>query len=87
MAFFSRWWEAQKVPMQQKVRHLIHQGRLQFAGGGWTQNDEAVTHYSAIIDNLALGFKFIANAFGNSYKQFSNSYKTENFSVYKHSKN
>ena len=43
----------------------LHQGRLQFVGGGWTQNDEAVTHYSAILDNLSLGMKFIADNFGN----------------------
>lgn len=64
MAFFSRWWDQQKVPSQQKVRQLVHQGRLQFVGGGWTQNDEAVTHYSAIIDNIGLGTKFIAETFG-----------------------
>ena len=51
--------------MQQKIRQLVHQGRLQFVGGGWTQNDEAVTHYSAILDNLSLGMKFIADNFGN----------------------
>ena len=33
-------------------------------GGGMTQNDEAVTHYSAILDNLSLGLKFIAETFG-----------------------
>ena len=38
---------------------------FQFVGGGWTQNDEAVTHYSAILDNLSLGMKFIADNFGN----------------------
>ena len=65
MAFFSRWWKDQNVSMQQKVRQLVHQGRLQFVGGGWTQNDEAVTHYSAILDNLSLGMKFIADNFGN----------------------
>ena len=65
MAFFSRWWKDQNVSMQQKIRQLVHQGRLQFVGGGWTQNDEAVTHYSAILDNLSLGMKFIADNFGN----------------------
>ena len=57
--------------MQQKIRQLVHQGRLQFAGGGWTQNDEAVTHYSAILDNLSLGMKFIADNFGKSGKLLS----------------
>ena len=49
----------------QKILQLVCRGRLQFVGGGWTQNDEAVTHYSAILDNLSLGMKFIADNFGN----------------------
>lgn len=65
MAFFERWWSEQNVQVQQKVRHLVHEGRLQFAGGGWTQNDEATTHYLAIIDNLSLGWKFIQENFGS----------------------
>ena len=37
------------------------------SGGGWTQNDEATTHFTAIIDDLTLGFKFIKENFGNFY--------------------
>ena len=48
-----------------KIRQSVHQGRLKFVGVGWTQNNEAVTHYSAILDNLSLGMKFIADNFGN----------------------
>ena len=36
-------------------------------GGGWTQNDEATTHFTAIIDDLTLGFNFIEENFGNFY--------------------
>ena len=56
--------------MHQKIRQLVHQVRFQFVGGGWTQNDEAVTHYSAILYNLSLGMKFIADNFGN-FRHFS----------------
>ena len=27
--------------------------------GGWSMNDEAAAHYSAIIDNMAIGIKFL----------------------------
>lgn len=64
MAFFERWWREQNPSIQQKVRQLVRQGRLELVGGGMTQNDEAVTHYSAILDNLSLGLKFIAETFG-----------------------
>ena len=58
------WWREQNPSIQQKVRQLVGEGRLEFVGGGMTQNDEAVTHYSAILDNLSLGMKFILDTFG-----------------------
>ena len=64
MAFFEMWWREQNPSIQQKVRQLVGEGRLEFVGGGMTQNDEAVTHYSAILDNLSLGMKFIQDTFG-----------------------
>jgi lysosomal alpha-mannosidase len=30
---------------------------LEFIGGGWSMNDEAATHYTAIIDNMSYGWK------------------------------
>ena len=38
---------------------LIENGiaRLEFIGGGWSMNDEAAAHYSAIIDNMSFGMK------------------------------
>ena len=64
MAFFEMWWREQNPSIQQKVRQLVGEGRLEFVGGGMTQNDEAVTHYSASLDNLSLGMKFILDTFG-----------------------
>ena len=40
------------------------------SGGGWTQNDEATTHFTAIIDDLTLGFNFIKENFGNFYYMY-----------------
>ena len=34
-------------------------GRLDIAGGSWTSNDEAVSHYAAMIDQCTLGFRFL----------------------------
>lgn len=39
-------------------------GRLEFANGGWVMNDEAATHYGAIIDQMTLGLRFLENTFG-----------------------
>ena len=32
--------------------------RFSLFTGGWSMNDEAAAHYSAIIDNMAIGIKF-----------------------------
>ncbi|XP_037529044.1 lysosomal alpha-mannosidase-like [Rhipicephalus sanguineus] len=63
-AYFSRWWNEQSDEVKQMVRHMVNSGQLQFVGGGWVQNDEAVTHYTAIIDQMTLGLRFLNDTFG-----------------------
>jgi len=64
-AFLWRWWGEQNEQMKTTVRQLVDQGRLEFISGGWSMNDEAAAHYSAIIDNMALGIKFLQDEFGS----------------------
>uniref|UniRef100_A0A8C9K0Y5 Lysosomal alpha-mannosidase n=1 Tax=Panthera tigris altaica TaxID=74533 RepID=A0A8C9K0Y5_PANTA len=64
IAFFSRWWHQQTNATQEVVRDLVRQGRLEFANGGWVMNDEAATHYGAIIDQMTLGLRFLEDTFG-----------------------
>ena len=40
-------------------------GQLEFILGGWCMNDEAGTHYNAIIDQHSLGFEFLRQNFGD----------------------
>ncbi|XP_069351428.1 lysosomal alpha-mannosidase isoform X2 [Eulemur rufifrons] len=65
IAFFSRWWHQQTNATQEIVRKLVRQGRLEFANGGWVMNDEAATHYGAIVDQMTLGLRFLEDTFGN----------------------
>uniref|UniRef100_A0A452DNI4 Lysosomal alpha-mannosidase n=1 Tax=Capra hircus TaxID=9925 RepID=A0A452DNI4_CAPHI len=65
IAFFSRWWHQQTNATQKIVRDLVRQGRLEFANGGWVMNDEATTHYGAIIDQMTLGLRFLEETFGS----------------------
>jgi len=37
---------------------------MEFVGGGWVQNDEAVTDYQAIVDQMTEGHRFLLNLFG-----------------------
>ncbi|KAF5918545.1 hypothetical protein HPG69_006885 [Diceros bicornis minor] len=65
ISFFSRWWRQQTNATQEIVRDLVRQGRLEFANGGWVMNDEAATHYGAIIDQMTLGLRFLEDTFGS----------------------
>jgi hypothetical protein len=49
-----------------KLVHSISNetGRLEFVSGGWSMNDEGVTHYNSIIDQHSLGAEFLRDQFG-----------------------
>ncbi|XP_072039219.1 lysosomal alpha-mannosidase-like [Amphiura filiformis] len=65
IAFFWRWWNQQTENMKSRVRKLVSEGRLEFINGGWCSNDEGATHYSAIIDQMTIGHKFLEDNFGD----------------------
>ena len=64
IAFFWRWWQEQNDRMRHIVKNLVQSGQLEFINGGWCMNDEAATHYNAIIDQMAWGFKRLNDTFG-----------------------
>ncbi|XP_076458768.1 lysosomal alpha-mannosidase-like [Babylonia areolata] len=68
IAFFDRWFREQTDSMRHVVRKLVNEGRLEFILGGWSMNDEAATHYNAIIDQHTLGFEYLRENFGTCGK-------------------
>ena len=38
-----------------QVKLLVQNKQLEFVNAGWCMNDEAGTHYNAIIDQMTLG--------------------------------
>lgn len=64
IAFFWRWWQEQDDRMRSKVQTIVRNGQLEFINGGWCMNDEAATHYNAIIDQMTWGFRKINDTFG-----------------------
>jgi lysosomal alpha-mannosidase len=42
----------------------VFAGQLEFILGGWCMNDEAATHYNAIIDQHTVGFEYLRENFG-----------------------
>lgn len=65
MAFFKRWWDQQDDDVRKIVKSLVAKKQLEFINGGWCMNDEAATHYNAIIDQMTLGLRFIDENFGS----------------------
>ena len=63
-AFFWMWWRRQDDSTQSKVRELVNSGRLEFISGGWSNNDEADTHYNPTIDHMTWGHRVLQDAFG-----------------------
>ncbi|KAL0858609.1 hypothetical protein ABMA27_012444 [Loxostege sticticalis] len=64
-AFFWKWWSLQPKSVQDKVTTLVNEGRLKFAGGAWSMNDEATTYYQSTIDQFTWGLSKLHDAFGN----------------------
>lgn len=63
-AFFSKWWTKQTPKLQEQVKELVNEGRLEFIGGAWSMNDEGAVHYNSVIDQFAWGLKFLNDTFG-----------------------
>lgn len=64
MKFFSKWFYDQTEMMQEEVRTLVKEGRLEFVNGGWSMHDEACTHYEDQINNMMIGHEFLLKEFG-----------------------
>uniref|UniRef100_A0A8V5H1Z0 Lysosomal alpha-mannosidase n=1 Tax=Melopsittacus undulatus TaxID=13146 RepID=A0A8V5H1Z0_MELUD len=64
VAFLQRWWRMQDEATRSILRQLVQEGRLELVGGGWTMADEAVTHYSSVLEQLGLGLGFLYRELG-----------------------
>ena len=64
MKYFTMWYHRQTKELQQKVKTLVREGRLEFANGGWSATDEACPNYEDLINNMIIGHAFLRNEFG-----------------------
>ncbi len=58
------WYETLPPPSRSTLKDLISAKRFAFANGGWCMHDEANTHYVGMIDNTALGHRFLKEELG-----------------------
>jgi lysosomal alpha-mannosidase len=64
VSFFSKWW-AQQTPLKQaQFRQLLTNKQWEWMIGGWVMSDNAVTTYSANIDQMTHGHRFLKETFG-----------------------
>ena len=63
MKFFSMWFYRQTPQMQDRVRGLVKERRLEFMNAGWAMHDEACTHHDDMMDNMMIGHEFLLKEF------------------------
>ncbi|ETV68894.1 hypothetical protein H257_15245 [Aphanomyces astaci] len=64
-AFLRRWWREQSNATKESFKQLVTNGQLDLsANGGWVMHDEATPHYTTLLDQTALGHKFLLDEFG-----------------------
>jgi hypothetical protein len=62
--FWSQWFAEAGEGERAAARALVARGQIEFTGGGWVQNDEAITRFEDTIDQLTLGHLWAASALG-----------------------
>ena len=63
-AYFQIWFETQTPDVQAQVKKLVAAKQLTFLNGGWSMHDEANPSYIDMLDNTAIGQRYIALNFG-----------------------
>ncbi|XP_061727696.1 lysosomal alpha-mannosidase-like isoform X2 [Cydia pomonella] len=64
VSYFWRWWKEQRPATRATFRGLVQEGRVEFAGGGWVQGDEATTDYLMILDQFTWGLRKMNDTLG-----------------------
>lgn len=52
MSYLERWWRDASQKSKSDFISLVKSGQLEIVGGGWVMNDEANSHYFAIIEQV-----------------------------------
>ncbi|CAF1276065.1 unnamed protein product [Rotaria sordida] len=65
MSYLSLWWDQASFDQRELFKKLTNNKQLEIVTGGWVMNDEANTHYFAMVDQLIEGHQFIDNNLGN----------------------
>ncbi|GMH04281.1 hypothetical protein Nepgr_006120 [Nepenthes gracilis] len=64
MSYLERWWRDASETRKEDFRNLVYNGQLEIVGGGWVMNDEANSHYFAIIEQMTEGNMWLNETIG-----------------------
>ncbi|PSR87616.1 Alpha-mannosidase [Actinidia chinensis var. chinensis] len=64
MSYLERWWRDASESKRESFINLVHNGQLEIVGGGWVMNDEANSHYFAIIEQMMEGNTWLNDTIG-----------------------
>ncbi|EOY03246.1 hypothetical protein QUC31_017797 [Theobroma cacao] len=64
MSYLERWWRDASEDKKESFTNLVKNGQLEIVGGGWVMNDEANSHYFAIIEQITEGNMWLNDTIG-----------------------
>ncbi|KAL2922844.1 Alpha-mannosidase 2 [Bienertia sinuspersici] len=64
MSYLERWWRDSSDSKREAFTNLVKNGQLEIVGGGWVMNDEANSHYYAIIEQMTEGNMWLNETVG-----------------------
>jgi alpha-mannosidase II len=64
MSYLERWWRDASDSEKESFTKLVQNGQLEIVGGGWVMNDEANSHYFAIIEQMIEGNMWLHETIG-----------------------
>ncbi|CAH1437672.1 unnamed protein product [Lactuca virosa] len=64
MSYLERWWRDASDAKRESLIKLLQNGQLEIVGGGWVMNDEANSHYFAIIEQMMEGNMWLNETVG-----------------------
>ncbi|KAK6928248.1 Glycoside hydrolase family 38, N-terminal domain [Dillenia turbinata] len=64
MSYLERWWRDASDIKKENFVNLVKNGQLEIVGGGWVMNDEANSHFFAIIEQITEGNVWLNDTIG-----------------------
>ncbi|KAL1538616.1 Alpha-mannosidase 2x [Salvia divinorum] len=64
MSYLERWWRDASEAKKESFTNLVQNGQLEIVSGGWVMNDEANSHFFAIIEQMTEGNMWLNETVG-----------------------